>query len=184
MRIKASKFVVVFPEGSTTNTINEFISERKLEETIRKHYMYHGRLAVWFHSAVKKQMRIDGCLSAGYEFLTGDRMIETVTNSQAVDNVSHNSHCETHVVENYSQTQPHTQPSFDELKEEFMKRIDEITNFQSQMYEELFRLREEVQCLTLKVDKNDQKGRFEEMMNSYSDDKGQRRKPFQPAARP
>jgi hypothetical protein len=184
MRIQASKFVVIFPEGSTTNTINEFIAERKIEETIRKHYMYHGRLAVWFHSAIKKQVSIDGYLSAGYEFLTGDRMIEIVTNSQAVTNVSHNSHCETHVVENYTQTQPDTQPNINDLKEEIMKCINDITNFQTEMYEELFRLREEVQGLRLKVDKNDQKGRFEEMMVSYADDKGQGRKSFQLGARP
>ena len=75
--IRAQRVLVIFPRGSSNNTITRFVNDRKLSGSMINSYTDGNVLAALFESKTSEiYFRITTYLNAGYEFITKRLVID------------------------------------------------------------------------------------------------------------
>ena len=75
--IRAQRVLVIFPRGSSNNTITRFVNDRKLSGSMINSYTDGNVLAALFESKTGEiYFRITTYLNAGYEFITKKLVID------------------------------------------------------------------------------------------------------------
>ena len=75
--IRAQRVLVIFPRGSSNNTITRFVNDRKLSGSMINSYTDGSVLAALFESKTGEiYFRITTYLNAGYEFITKKLVVD------------------------------------------------------------------------------------------------------------